>query len=133
MSEKFAPPIMPREIKKLDAEHLKIIWHDGHESVYPHRLLRRECPCASCCEERAKAAKQSSPLLRVVTRSAPQQYVPTDIKLVGRYAVNIEWNDQHTSGIYSFKLLRKLCPCSACRPEGSAAPPHNEFGQVPEE
>ena len=33
---------------------------------------------------------------------------------VGNYAVAFTWADGHSTGIYSFRLLRKLCPCDAC-------------------
>ena len=132
-AEKFSPPPVPREIKKLDDERLKIVWQDGHESTYEHRFLRRECPCAGCSEERAKVATQPIDALRVVTANAPTKYVPTNISMVGRYAINIAWNDQHASGIYTFKMLRNLCACSECMPAGPAPIPHNEFGQIVED
>ena len=33
---------------------------------------------------------------------------------VGNYAVSPTWADGHDTGIYSFRLLRELCPCDAC-------------------
>ena len=33
---------------------------------------------------------------------------------VGNYAVSLTWQDGHSTGIYSFRLLRQLCPCEAC-------------------
>jgi DUF971 family protein len=33
---------------------------------------------------------------------------------VGNYAVSFTWADGHSTGIYSFRLLRELCPCEAC-------------------
>ena len=33
---------------------------------------------------------------------------------VGNYAVSFTWQDGHNTGIYSFRLLRQLCPCEAC-------------------
>ena len=43
-------------------------------------------------------------------------------ELVGRYAMQIYWNDQHSSGIYSFDYLRQICPCPECaaKREGAA-------------
>ena len=29
--------------------------------------------------------------------------------------VEIDWNDGHNTGIYSFDYLRKVCPCEACK------------------
>lgn len=39
---------------------------------------------------------------------------PLRAELVGRYALQIFWNDGHSSGIYAFSYLRDLCPCAAC-------------------
>jgi len=33
---------------------------------------------------------------------------------VGNYAVSLTWKDGHNTGIYPFRLLRRLCPCDAC-------------------
>jgi DUF971 family protein len=38
-----------------------------------------------------------------------------DIEPVGGYALALHWFDGHASGIYSFRYLRALCPCEACR------------------
>jgi DUF971 family protein len=34
---------------------------------------------------------------------------------VGAYALRIFWNDGHSSGIYSWEHLRRICPCDECR------------------
>ena len=39
--------------------------------------------------------------------------VPSDVHLVGRYAIGVTWADQHGS-IYPFEKLRHDCPCGAC-------------------
>jgi DUF971 family protein len=39
---------------------------------------------------------------------------PERAELVGRYAVQIHWNDGHSTGIYSFDYLRQICPCPEC-------------------
>ena len=33
---------------------------------------------------------------------------------VGNYALQIEFNDGHSTGIYSFDYLRTICPCETC-------------------
>ena len=52
--------------------------------------------------------KLSIPLL-----GQPDPNVPSDVHLVGRYAVGVTWADNHGS-IYPFETLRRNCPCGAC-------------------
>ena len=35
------------------------------------------------------------------------------LRLVGRYALGVDWQDGHRS-IYPFEALRGACPCAAC-------------------
>ena len=94
----------PREITRANQHDVKIIWQDGHESVYPARELRLKCPCAGCIDEMTGT-------LRIIATSIPQDVHPLKIDLIGRYAITLHWSDGHHTGIYSFELLRKLCPC----------------------
>ncbi len=116
------PPIVstdPAEITvSREAREMRIRWQDGHASTYPFDLLRRECPCALCSGEREKRAATPGGLgLAVlsgpVVRAGEIQV--TEVKPVGRYAVNFVWSDGHDSGIYSFTFLRSMCPCPICR------------------
>lgn len=38
---------------------------------------------------------------------------PRDVRLVGRYAIGVDWQDDHAS-IYPFEFLRAACPCESC-------------------
>lgn len=96
------PP--PVEIGRANQHDLKISWQDGHVSIYPARALRLKCPCAGCVDE-------FSGVVRLISSSVPDDVHPLNIDLIGRYAVTIHWSDGHHTGIYSFQLLRKLCPC----------------------
>jgi DUF971 family protein len=44
----------------------------------------------------------------------PADVRPLRIQPVGRYAIQIDWSDGHTTGIYPFRRLRELCECSVC-------------------
>ena len=33
---------------------------------------------------------------------------------VGNYAIQISFSDGHSTGIYSYDHLRKICPCAEC-------------------
>jgi len=107
---------------ELDPEHIaiskssgiKIDWRDGHHSDYTLSYLRDECPCATC------TGAHGTPPQR--TNYAKQELFPmykpslkmNSVEEVGQYAVRINWNDGHTTGIYSFDHLRRICPCADC-------------------
>jgi DUF971 family protein len=33
---------------------------------------------------------------------------------VGRYAIQFNWQDGHSGGIYSWEYLRRVCQCREC-------------------
>jgi DUF971 family protein len=39
---------------------------------------------------------------------------PASVHPVGRYAIQFNWLDGHTTGIYSWEYLRRVCQCSEC-------------------
>ena len=51
----------------------------------------------------------------------PDPTVPKDVHLVGRYALGVDWADDHGS-IYPFEALRRGCACGACAAAGALAP-----------
>lgn len=94
------------------AATLEIIWHDGHRSMYPLAGLRAACPCAEC---RGGHEAMSQPLPRAILFTQPVGSAELrDAFLVGHYALGIAWADGHDSGIYTWPLLRGLCPCAQC-------------------
>lgn len=99
-----APAPTPVDVGRANQHDVKIRWSDGHESVYPARQLRLACPCAGCVDEVTGRR-------RLIARSVPDDVHPLKIESVGRYAITVSWSDSHRTGIYSFDLLRKLCPC----------------------
>ncbi len=100
------PMPMPVEIGRANAHDVRIVWADGHESVYPARALRLACPCAGCVEEMTGQ-------VRLVDTGIPADVHPLAIRVVGRYAINIRWSDGHDTGLYAFDVLRRRCPCCA--------------------
>ncbi len=105
-------PLSPTKIK-LAGENgtLRVEWSDGHVSAYPYRYLRDKCPCATCTGQPAYKSPAPSPL----PMFGEKPLKPSRAELVGRYALQIYWNDGHSSGIYAFDYLRGLCPCAECR------------------
>lgn len=98
----------PQEIEKKGNGEIRIRWADGHEAVYPPRYLRLQCHCAGCVEEWS-GRKMLDP------NQVPDDIRPLRLSPVGQYALHIEWSDGHTTGIYTFELLREICPCDDCR------------------
>ncbi len=98
---------MPTAIRQQGSRQLAIRWADDHESVYGVRALRLACACASCIDEWTGAG-------RLDEARVPADVHPLSIQPVGRYAIQIEWSDGHSTGIYTFERLRSLCPCAAC-------------------
>ena len=108
----------PTTIKlKGENDTITIQWSDGHLSAYPYRVLRDKCPCATCTE--MGPPPQTPPSLFPMLGVKPLK--PERAELVGRYALQIYWNDGHSTGIFSFDFLRGLCPCEECK-DGRGTP-----------
>jgi len=91
----------PISIRQQGPRSLAITWADGHHSVYDVRRLRLACACAQCVDEWSGEE-------RVDDGQIPQDVRPVSVHPVGRYAVQIDWSDGHTTGIYPFARLRAL-------------------------
>ncbi|MGA8086556.1 MAG: DUF971 domain-containing protein [Terracidiphilus sp.] len=105
-------------VKITEGTGLEIDWQDGHKSAWSFAWLRDACPCATCIDERkAQGRKAGQPkpkpaaLLPMYT-PAPK---PASAHAVGRYALQFNWLDGHSSGIYSWEYLRRCCHCAECR------------------
>ena len=108
---------VPLEIGRAGPGALRIRWQEGHEGIYATRDLRLACPCAQCREELS-----GRPLLD--PGMVPDTVDAAGVSLVGGYAVRFEWSDGHSSGIYTYDLLLRLCPCADCTAaRGAGAPP----------
>lgn len=102
-----AGPLKPMRLRREGDEQLVIDWSDGQRGIVTWAKLRKECPCATCREERQQPADPFRILSeREVRSGAPR---PVSMAPVGHYAYKIEWNDGHDSGIYTIENLRELC------------------------
>jgi ATP-binding protein involved in chromosome partitioning len=98
---------IPYSITRRD-DGIFIEWEEGtHQGFYPARALRLACPCAACVEEMS-----GRPLLDPAV--VPRDVRPLSVALVGAYGMRINWSDNHSTGIYTFEHLRRICPCSQC-------------------
>lgn len=84
---------------------LAIAWQDGTEIYLPLEKLRRACPCAGCKGEPDLFGKIYKGPDRVLT---PRAFEVSGHRLVGSYALQIDWGDGHNDGLYSFETLRAL-------------------------
>jgi DUF971 family protein len=107
----------PEHIAISKSKGIKIDWKDGHHSEYSLAYLRDQCPCAVCT-----GAHGTEPQGTSYSKPAAnpfQMYTPTlkmrNVEAVGHYAIQIDWSDGHSSGIYSFDHLRKICECAQCK------------------
>jgi DUF971 family protein len=98
-----------------------IVWADDHASHYEFVYLRDRCPCATCNDERAKKAASPLGSAAAAPSSALPMFKPKPraraAHPVGNYAIQVEFTDGHSTGIYSYDYLRTICPCGACARE----------------
>jgi DUF971 family protein len=96
-----------------------ITWADGHESHFDFPYLRDNCPCATCNDERAKkeAFAGSTPAPSAVLPMFKPKPRAQSATQVGNYAIQINFNDGHSTGIFSYDYLRSMCPCADCAKE----------------
>jgi ATP-binding protein involved in chromosome partitioning len=87
--------------RQRDPRTLSVLWEDGHRDDFDVRDLRLACHCALCIEEMSGRQLLDPKTVR-------PDVSPRVISSIGNYAIGIDWNDGHNSGIYSFDHLRSL-------------------------
>jgi len=92
----------PVKIKVRDKEYLDITWDKGETKSIKLSNLRSNCPCAICHSEQGEWSSSYIPLY------TKEQLTVKKIKIVGTYAVGIEWEDGHNTGIYDYEFLYSL-------------------------
>jgi DUF971 family protein len=102
--------VQPTKISRGENGRLLIEWSDGQRREYGPRELRESCPCATCREQRAEPPKPKSTmtLLPVLTAAEARPLTIEGMRPVGNYAYSIAFSDEHSTGIYTFELLREL-------------------------
>jgi len=97
---------------------LDVVWSDGHASHYEFAYLREHCPCATCNDERKKKAEFAAGATGTAMKAELPMFKPKPkargAHAVGNYALQIDFTDGHSTGIYSYDFLRTICPCPAC-------------------
>lgn len=95
----------------LDTEHglMRIAWADRHESLYSLPDLRRHCPCAGCSGEMGRPGAVNAGAM-----FTERQTTLSGVEQLNRFGLQLRWADGHDDGLFSYDLLRKLCPCDEC-------------------
>ena len=96
--------LLPQDIQ-LAGNELAIRWNDGQESYINLERLRRACPCAGCCGEPDIDGHVDKPH---VSYDPARSFRLQSYALVGGYAFQPIWGDGHSTGLYTFDLLRRL-------------------------
>ncbi|HJW68365.1 MAG TPA: gamma-butyrobetaine hydroxylase-like domain-containing protein [Candidatus Binatia bacterium] len=91
-------------LKQVGRYALGVEWGDGHDSIIPHRAIRRACPCDACIGADRGAA---------LPQPAEQ---PVRVELLGDESVFVAWADQHETVLLT-EELRALCRCAHCAGE----------------
>jgi DUF971 family protein len=112
--------VTPEKVRVLlsEGKGLEIDWEDGHRSAWTFAWLRDACPCATCVDERKNDNRKigqpkARPAELLPMYKAPAK--PASAHAVGRYALQFNWMDGHSAGIYSWEYLRRNCQCAECR------------------
>jgi DUF971 family protein len=87
------------------ADQLAIKWDDGSETFVSLEKMRRHCPCASCAGETDIMGNVYKGPNRPL---GPDAFRLVRISNVGGYALSPYWADGHSTGLFSYELLRRL-------------------------
>src|SRR5437016_3270194 len=92
----------PKKVEPFSPHELFLSWSDGRDFSVPYTEIRYFCPCASCVDEHTGK--------RVIQRSSVNPDIrPMEVHPVGRYALQFNWSDGHTTGIYHYDTLYSIC------------------------
>ncbi len=93
---------IPSHVEPHSPTEIFLAWNTGEKFKVPYLELRFECPCAMCVDEKSGR--------RVIQKESIANTIkPNSVELVGRYALQINWNDRHSTGMYHFDRLFEIC------------------------
>lgn len=93
------PRTEPETIDVDRDESVTVTFADGFEARFDLETLRSACPCAGCRSRRDRGQPAWTP--------GRQPLEVVDASLVGAWGLGIAWNDGHSTGIYSWEVLRR--------------------------
>ncbi len=94
--------MFPIQVKVVEQSKLILRWDDNSESTILLETLRKFCPCATCATDRESRSKSYIPIFY------SSQKKINKINVIGKYALGINWEDGHNTGIYEFSFLKNL-------------------------
>ncbi len=86
---------------EFNAEEIHLRWSNGEDIRVKNRDLRLSCGCALCINEMTGEKIFKKETIR-------PDIQPKEIFTLGNYAIGINWNDGHSSGIYPYKSIREV-------------------------
>jgi DUF971 family protein len=100
-----------KKFKRTGTERVDLTWDDGHAGQVSLQTLRDACPCAGCTGETV-LLHHYAPVPEA--DPSPLKYSLAGASTVGSYAMQLQWGDGHSTGIYTWEHLRSLCECPKC-------------------
>jgi ATP-binding protein involved in chromosome partitioning len=101
------PEITPTHVDA-QAGEVVIAWSTGDTHRLDNRVMRGNCPCATCNDIRDAGERVT----------VDEGVRASKLWLVGGYAIGVVWSDGHDDGIYTFRFLHELgVACEAHRKE----------------
>ena len=94
----------------LKQSEVRITWADGLTSRYSLEHLRKNCPCATCEEQRKMRDDPLYVLPPSMLAVSAKLDPASPVEMVGNYALQFYWDDGHRTGIYTFGYLRQITP-----------------------
>ncbi|CAM6053773.1 unnamed protein product [Sphagnum tenellum] len=94
--------LLPTHLEPLSPIELHIRWNNGENYALPYSEIRYYCPCAGCIDEHTGE--------RTIQKSSIDPAIrPIGVHPIGRYAIQFNWSDGHSTGMYHFDRLMELC------------------------
>jgi DUF971 family protein len=94
----------PADLQTIGNE-LAIKWEDGTETFILLERLRRACPCAGC---KGETDIMGNLYIGPEKKLAPESFQLVRWAHVGGYAIQPQWADSHSTGLYTYEYLRQL-------------------------
>lgn len=94
------PPAVTSVKVSVDKRAVELTWEDGKVTSLGARTLRQLCPCAACVDEWTHR-------LRHDPEKIPETTTVQEVSPVGNYALALVFSDSHSTGIFTWELLRE--------------------------